>query len=152
MWRGLSVAALLLAGCASVEDRTEARSGAAFDAVGGGIAGGQPVPAGPTEVRMQAPDPVPSYAVAASPTASGAELADLAAVPGFAGVPAAAGTVLLAQVRTGTRELAVVRPVSGAALAATAGLLTEVAQRTGCLTDGQSWRVDDALVIGLNCR
>ena len=118
----LMVAALALAGCATVDERTEARSGAAFDQIGTGEVGGPPPQPMEMEVQMQAPAPVPRTT-----------LPDLA------------------QVSVGASDFAVARPADAPLTGDGAQIAALTSQRTGCLTSGQSWRVGDALVLGLDC-
>ena len=148
----LTVAALALAGCATVEERTEARSGAAFDRIGTGETGGQAQPM-ETEVRMQAPPPVPRTTL---PGQAGEPLADAAARAAAAGAPgvtvaAQGGSFALAQVSVGASDFAVARPADVPLTGDGAQIAALASQRTGCLTSGQSWRVGDALVLGLDC-
>ena len=148
----LMVTALALAGCATVEQRTDARSGTAFDEIGTGETGG---PAQPTEmeVQMQAPAPVPRTTLAGQAGESVADAAARAAAAGAPGVAVAAqgGSFNLAQVSVGTSDFAVARPADAPLTGDGAQIASLTSQRTGCLTNGQSWRVGDALVLGLDC-
>ena len=149
----LMVTALALAGCATVDERTEARSGAAFDQIGTGETGGAPPQPMEVEVEMQAPAPVPRTTL---PGQAGETMADAAARAAAAGAPgvsiaAQGGSFDLAQVSIGIADFAVARPADAPLTGDGAQIASLTSQRTGCLTSGQSWRVGDALVLGLDC-
>jgi len=150
---GVVMLALPLAACASVEERTDARSGPGFTTTST-TGAGQRQPA-VTEVRMQGFEIVPKVAVQGGPTSvdDGARRALAAGGSGSGDwVPFSSGGAdfSIRQVRAGGHEFAVLDPASGLA-AQDAAMLQEVRIRTGCLTTGRTWVENGLIAVGLDC-
>ena len=150
---GVVLLALPLAACASVEERTDARSGPGFTTTAT-TGAGQRQPA-VTEVRMQGFELVPKVAVQGGPASvdEGARRA-LAAGGSESGawVPFSSGGAEfgIRQVSAGGHDFAVLDPASGGAVV-DAGMLEQLRIRTGCLTTGRSWEANGLIAVGLDC-
>ena len=149
---GLVMLALPLAACASVEERTKARSGPGFTTTEAGPAQAQPAV---TEVRMQGFEIVPKVTVQGGPMSvdDGARRAFAAGgIDSGAWVPFSSGGMdfSIRQVQAGGHDFAILEPVSRPA-AADAGMLEQVRIRTGCLTTGRTWEEDGRIAVGLDC-
>jgi len=146
------VLAVPLAACASVEERTDARSGSGFSTQS--ISGAQAPQATRQEVRMQGFEAVPVVRVAgsASSTADAAQMA-LAAGGAESGawttLSAGADTFDLRQVEVGAYTFAVADPSTRAGV--TPDLLTQTSVRTGCKTTGQTWSANGRHAMALDC-
>ncbi|MGI1662698.1 hypothetical protein ACRDNQ_10700 [Palleronia sp. KMU-117] len=144
---------LPLAACASVEERTDARSGTGFaTATTASTVERQPTR---VNVTMQGYDAVPIVRVAGSPSTldEAAQLA-LAAGGSDAGVwaPATVGgtTYALRQVMVGSFNFTVAEPQTGRPTA-TPELLSNVSVRTGCLTTGQTFADRGRIAVAMDC-
>lgn len=151
---GAMILVLPLAACASVEERTDARSGTGFSTTttSGAARTAQPVR---TEVSMQGYELLPKVAVQGGATSlqDGARLA-IAAGGSDSGdwvELTADGQVFDArQVRAGGYDFTVLDPRSGRPGASPA-LLEQVRIRTGCLTPGQTFADDGRIAVAMDC-
>lgn len=150
---GALILVLPLAACASVEQRTDARSGSGFTtAASAGAVERQP---SRVNVTMQGLDPVPIVRVAGSPGTMD-EAARLALAAGgseagtWAPAPVGGTTYALRQVMVGSFNFTVAEPQSGRA-SASPELLTAVAVRTGCLTTGQTFADKGRIAVAMDC-
>jgi hypothetical protein len=144
------ILALPLAACASVEQRTDARSGPGLTNVntgGGNVAGVERV-----AVTMQGYDAIPIVRVAGTP-ASATEAAQLALAAGgatWAPVVFGGTTYAMRQVMVGAYNFTVVEP-QGTGPVATPDLLSTISVRTGCLTTGQTVVEGGRMAVLMNC-
>jgi hypothetical protein len=143
---------LPLAACASVEERTDARSGSGFSTVTTAGAGAQQVQ--DVNITMRGYDDVPIVRVAGTP-ASMAEAAQLALSAGgaadtWAPVTLAGTTYAMRQVEVGRYNFTVAEPQNAEA-AVTPELLSTIAVRTGCLVPGQSVVDDRRIAVVMDC-
>jgi hypothetical protein len=151
---GAIILALPLAACASVEERTDARSGTGFSSTTTAGAGQAAQPAR-AEVTMQGFEPVPKVAVQGGPASleDGARRA-IAAGGSESGAwveLTAGGAVFDArQVRAGGHDFTVLDPRTGTQ-GATPVLLEQVRIRTGCLTTGQTFSDDGRIAVAMDC-
>jgi hypothetical protein len=143
---------LPLAACASVEERTDARSGSGFSTVttaGAGAAQVQDV-----NITMQGYDDIPFVRVAGTP-ASLNDAAQIALAAGgaadtWAPVTFGGTTYAMRQVEVGRYNFTVAEPQDAEAVA-TPELLSTVAVRTGCIVPGQSIVEDGRIAVVMNC-
>jgi hypothetical protein len=144
------ILALPLAACASVEQRTDARTGPGFTTVntaGGNVAGVERV-----AVTMQGYDDIPVVRVAGTPAnvTEGARLALAAGGSTWAPVVFGGTTYAMRQVMVGPYNFTVVEP-QGTRPVATPDLLSTISVRTGCLTTGQSVVDGGRMAVLMNC-
>jgi hypothetical protein len=143
---------LPLAACASVEERTDARSGTGFSTATTAGAGGAQVQA--VNITMQGYDDVPIVRVAGTP-ASVNDAAELALAAGgaddtWAAVTLGGTTYAMRQVEVGRYNFTVAEPQDADA-AVTPELLSTIAVRTGCLVPGQTIVEDGRIAVLMNC-
>jgi hypothetical protein len=144
------ILSLPLAACASVAERTDARTGPGFTTVntaGGNVAGVERV-----AVTMQGYDDIPIVRVAGTP-ADATEAARLALAAGgatWAPVVFGGTTYAMRQVMVGAYNFTVVEP-QGIRPVATPELLSTISVRTGCLTTGQSVVEGGRMAVLMNC-
>lgn len=143
---------LPLAACASVEERTDARSGSGFSAQS--IAGAQAPQAMSRTVTLAGMEPVP--AVALSGTAADREMAAAMALDAggseegvWTSVTSGSDTYAMRQVSVGAFQFAVADPDGRAG--ATQGLLLQTEVRTGCKTTGRTWSDDGLIALAIDC-
>lgn len=143
---------LPLAACASVEERTAARSGPGFsnETITGATAPGPER----REITMQGLAAVPVTTVAGAQTlddAAGIALAQGGASAGaWAADTIGTATYALRQLRVGAADFAVFDP-QGDGAAPAAVLTTRAAVRTGCKATGRSWSAEGRTAVALDC-
>lgn len=139
---------LPLAACASVEERTDSRSGSGFSSQSIDGASGQQ--AERQQVTMQGMEAVPVITLAGvSGDQAAAANAALDASGATTEVIAGGESYDLRQVEAGGYSFAIADPQDRGGM--TQSLMTQVAVRTGCKTTGQSWDGNGQFAMALDC-